>query len=273
MTKVLKSIELRKKLEEELIEKISNMGERPTLAIIRLGEKDEDLSYEKGLLKTSKKLSIPVDVHKMPEEAKTEEIIDLIRKLNADSRVKGILIFRPLPKNIDEKLIELAIDPKKDLDCINPINKAKLYDGDVSGFMPLSPKAAVELLEYYGYDLSKNALIINRSQVVGRPLAMLLLNRNATVTIAHSKTRNLKELTKKADYIFTAMGSKKSLDKSYFTEDSIIIDLTIGIDENGKLCGDLNQEDIKEFVKAYTPVPGGVGSLTNLLLIEAMING
>lgn len=272
MTKILTSKDLRKRLKEKLLEKIENLNEKPVLAIIRLGQRPEDLSYEKGLTKTAKELSIPVDIYKLEVQTKTSQLISLIEKLNEDKKVKGILIFRPLPKHIDEKEVALAISPKKDLDCINPINKAKIYDGDVNGFIPLSPKAAVMLMEDYGYNLAKRALIINRSQVVGKPLAMLLLNRNATVTIAHSKTENIKELIKKSDYVFTAMGKMKSLDRSFFTEKSIIIDLSIGIDENGKLCGDIDQEDVNDFVQAYTPVPGGVGSLTNLLLLESLIH-
>lgn len=272
MTKILTSKDLRKRLKEKLLEKIENLNEKPVLAIIRLGQRPEDLSYEKGLTKTAKELSIPVDIYKLEVQTKTSQLISLIEKLNEDKKVKGILIFRPLPKLIDEKEVALAISPQKDLDCINPINKAKIYDGDVNGFIPLSPKAAVMLMEDYGYNLAKRALIINRSQVVGKPLAMLLLNRNATVTIAHSKTENIKELIKKSDYVFTAMGKMKSLDRSFFTEKSIIIDLSIGIDENGKLCGDVAQEDVNDFVQAYTPVPGGVGSLTNLLLLESLIH-
>lgn len=272
MTKILTSKDLRKRLKEKLLEKIENLNEKPVLAIIRLGQRPEDLSYEKGLTKTAKELSIPVDIYKLEVQTKTSQLISLIEKLNEDKKVKGILIFRPLPKHIDEKEVALAISLQKDLDCINPINKAKIYDGDVNGFIPLSPKAAVMLMEDYGYNLAKRALIINRSQVVGKPLAMLLLNRNATVTIAHSKTENIKELIKKSDYVFTAMGKMKSLDRSFFTEKSIIIDLSIGIDENGKLCGDTDQEDVNDFVQAYTPVPGGVGSLTNLLLLESLIH-
>lgn len=272
MTKILTSKDLRKRLKEKLLEKIENLNEKPVLAIIRLGQRPEDLSYEKGLTKTAKELSIPVDIYKLEVQTKTSQLISLIEKLNEDKKVKGILIFRPLPKHIDEKEVALATSPQKDLDCINPINKAKIYDGDVNGFIPLSPKAAVMLMEDYGYNLAKRALIINRSQVVGKPLAMLLLNRNATVTIAHSKTENIKELIKKSDYVFTAMGKMKSLDRSFFTEKSIIIDLSIGIDENGKLCGDTDQEDVNDFVQAYTPVPGGVGSLTNLLLLESLIH-
>ena len=196
MTKILTSKDLRKRLKEKLLEKIENLNEKPVLAIIRLGQRPEDLSYEKGLTKTAKELSIPVDIYKLEVQTKTSQLISLIKKLNEDKKVKGILIFRPLPKHIDEKEVALAISPQKHLDCINPINKAKIYDGDVNGFIPLSPKAAVMLMEDYGYNLAKRALIINRSQVVGKPLAMLLLNRNATVTIAHSKTENIKELIK-----------------------------------------------------------------------------
>lgn len=141
----------------------------------------------------------------------------------------------------------------------------------MSGFISNSPKAAIKLMEYYGYNLNKRVLIINRTEVIGKSLLMLLLEKNATVTIAHSSTKDLKELTKASDYIFTAMGKIKFLDKSFFKEDAVIVDMSIGVDEKGKLAGDLNEESIFGYVKAYTPVPGGVGPITNLLLLESML--
>lgn len=270
MTEILKSKAYKEKLIGDLKEKIKNLKRKPCLAIIRIGEKADDISYERGLKKTAGDLGIEIRVTKFLVDSTTEDVLTEIKKLNEDDSVSGILIFRPFPTSFDKEKIENAIDPKKDCDCISPINKAKIYDGDVSGFIPASPLAAVRLMESYGYKLDGKALVINRSQVVGRPLAMLLLDRNATVAIAHSKTKNLKALCKNADYIFTAMGGKNNLDRSYFTEDSIICDLSIGLDENGKLCGDLIKEEVDGFVKAYTPVPGGVGNLTNLLLLESI---
>lgn len=271
MTKVLKSSELKSKLKKEISEKLKKMEEIPSLAIIRVGKKEEDLSYEKSIIKAAKEVGIDVEIFVFDNLVETNKILSLIKKLNTNKKVKGILVFKPLPKNINEKEIEKTIDPKKDVDCINPINKSKIFEGDMSGFISNAPKAAIELMEHYGYSLNKKVLIINRSEVIGKPLLMLLLKKDATVTIAHSNTKNLKELTKSSDYVFTAIGKTKCLDKSFFTKESVIIDMGISIDENGKISGDLDTKSIFGYVKAYTPVPGGIGPITNLLLLKSIL--
>lgn len=271
MTKVLKSKEQIEKIKDNIKKVTKNMEEEPIVAIIRVGEKPDDISYEKGIIKKAKELGIGIQIFKFDETENTEVIVERIRGLNDDDKVKGILVFKPLPNTIDEKQIDEAISYKKDIDCISPISKSRLFDGDVTGFIPNAPKAAIRILEYYGYDLVKNCLIINRTSVVGKSLLMLLLDKNATVTIAHSKTKNLKELTKFADYIFTATGKKRLLDKSFFKEDAVVIDMGISIDENGKLVGDLDTEGIEGYIKAYTPVPGGIGALTSILLLESAV--
>lgn len=271
MTKVLKSKELIEKIKDNIKKVTKNIKEEPIVAIIRVGKKPDDISYEKGITKKAKELGIGIQIFKFDEKESTEVIAKRIRRLNDDEKVKGILVFKPLPNTIDEKQIDEAISYKKDIDCISPISKSMLFDGDVTGFIPNAPKAAIRILEYYGYDLSKNCLIINRTSVVGKPLLMLLLDKNATVTIAHSKTKNLKELTKSADYIFTATGKKRLLDKSFFKEDAVVIDMGIAIDENGKLVGDLDTEGIEGTIEAYTPVPGGIGALTSILLLESAV--
>lgn len=271
MTKVLKSKEQIEKIKDNIKKVTKNMEEEPIVAIIRVGEKPDDISYENGITKKAKELGICIQIFKFDETENTEVIVERIRRLNDDEKVKGILVFKPLPNTIDEKQIDEAISYKKDIDCISPISKSRLSDGDVTGFIPNAPKAAIRILEYYGYDLAKNCLIINRTSVVGKPLLMLLLDKNATVTIAHSKTKNLKELTKSADYIFTATGKKRIFDKSFFKKDAVVIDMGIAIDENGKLVGDLDTEGIKGYIKAYTPVPGGIGALTSILLLESAV--
>ncbi|MBL7574850.1 methylenetetrahydrofolate dehydrogenase (NADP+) / methenyltetrahydrofolate cyclohydrolase [Peptoniphilus asaccharolyticus DSM 20463] len=265
MTKILYS----KPLYEE---KLKNLKKYSTanskLAILRLEKNFGNSAYLKGLTSTANKVDLEVVViDTTPENAYSD-----LQKLNEDDSVTGILIFRPIPDGVDEDELDRLISPEKDVDCMNPINKAKLYSGDTSGFIPLAPKASIELLDYYGIDVeSKNCLIINHSNVVGKPLAMLLLNRFATVEIAHIKTKNLREHSLRADIIFTAVGESEFLDSSYFSEDAIVIDIAITRNEDGRFTGDLNSADIQDKIKAYSPVPNGVGGLTNLLLIESVI--
>lgn len=272
MTDVLNGKELSEVICKEIKRKLRKLDYKPKLAIIRLGEEEADISYEKGLKASAKKVGIDICVYKYSKKISTEDLIEVIEKLNKDSSVNGILIFRPLPKHIDENRVNLTIDAKKDVDCMSPLNKAKIYDGDITGFIPLSPKAAIMLLEYYNYRLtSKNVVIINRTKVVGRPLTMILLNRDATVTITHSKSKELKNHTKYADFVFTAMGLSSYLDKSYFKKGAVVVDMGFSIDKNGKVSGDLDVESNKGYLEAYTPVPGGVGMITNLLLLESMV--
>lgn len=268
MTKILSSKDLYNEKLESLKNKISNLKSIPKLAVLKVEDNIGNKAYLSGIEKTASKIGVDIQV----VDTNANDIFDELEKLNNDSSVNGILIFRPIPEEIDEDRLNNLIDPKKDVDCMNPINKSKVYSGDFSGFIPLAPKSAMEILNYYGIDVeSKNCLIINHSNVVGKPLAMLLLDKFATVEIAHIKTENLKEHTQKADIVFTAIGKSQFLDNSYFNENSIIIDIGISRSSEGKLTGDLNIPSLDGNVQAYTPVPNGVGSLTNLLLLESII--
>lgn len=272
MTKILSSKKFADNLIEKIKEEIDKFKIDAKLSIIRFGNDQADLAYEKGIKRSAEKTKIKVDVNELDENESQENLLKLIDKLNKDETVGGILVYRPLPDHIDTKIIDQAIDPKKDIDCMNPINKAKVYSGQLDGFIPLAPLAAVKLLEFYGYDLeSKDCLIINHSDVVGKPLAMLLLANWASVSICHVKTKDLKSYTKKADIIFTAMGKAEMLDKSYFSKNSTIIDIGLSKNDQGKLAGDLDEKDVTDYVEAYSPVPGGVGSITNLLLLKNVL--
>lgn len=200
-------------------------------------------------------------------------MVEIIERLNKDDFISGILVFRPLPKHIDEEVIRNVISPKKDIDCMNPINLEKIFEGDMTGFAPCTPKAAVEILLHNNVSLEgKNVVIINRSMVVGKPLAMMLLEENATVTICHSRTKDLHKVTSNADIVMTALGRPKYFDKKYFKEESIVIDIGISEDENGKISGDIDFEDVKDYVKMITPVPNGVGSITTSILLKQTVN-
>ncbi|MBM7550708.1 bifunctional 5,10-methylenetetrahydrofolate dehydrogenase/5,10-methenyltetrahydrofolate cyclohydrolase [Peptoniphilus gorbachii] len=273
MTKVLYAKDYVDKKNKELIEKVKNLKSKPIISIIRVGNDYGSLAYEKGIKKTAEKIGVQVDSNEFSKDSSEEEVIERIKKLNEDKKIGGILIFRPLPENFNEEKISLALDPKKDIDCMHPVNMAKVFSGDVSGFTPLAPKASYELLKFYGYDLKgKETVIINHSNVVGKPLAMFLLKDLATVTICHVGTRDLKKHTKSADIIFTAMGRAESLDDTYFNEDAIVIDIGTSKNKEGKYKGDLDEKSVDGKISAYSPVPGGIGSITNLLLIENVVN-
>lgn len=273
MTKILYAKDYVEKKSKELIEKVKNLKEEAIISTIRIGNDYGSLAYEKGIKKTAEKIGVQVFSNEFPKDASEEEVIERIKELNEDKKIGGILIFRPLPENFNEEKISLALDPKKDIDCMHPVNMAKVFSGDVSGFTPLAPKASYELLKFYGYDLKgKDTVIINHSNVVGKPLAMFLLKDLATVTICHVGTRDLKKYTKSADIIFTAMGRAESLDDTYFNEDAIVIDIGTSKNKEGKYKGDLDEKTVDGKIKAYSPVPGGIGSITNLLLIENVIN-
>lgn len=273
MTKILYAKDYVEKKSKELIEKVKNLKEEAIISTIRIGDDYGSLAYEKGIKKTAEKIGVQVFSNEFPKDASEEEVIERIKKLNEDKKIGGILIFRPLPENFNEEKISLALDPKKDIDCMHPVNMAKVFSGDVSGFTPLAPKASYELLKFYGYDLKgKDTVIINHSNVVGKPLAMFLLKDLATVTICHVGTRDLKKHTKSADIIFTAMGRAESLDDTYFNEDAIVIDIGTSKNKEGKYKGDLDEKSVDGKISAYSPVPGGIGSITNLLLIENVIN-
>ncbi|MDU7115220.1 MAG: bifunctional 5,10-methylenetetrahydrofolate dehydrogenase/5,10-methenyltetrahydrofolate cyclohydrolase [Peptoniphilus harei] len=273
MTKILYAKDYVDKKSKELIEKVKSLKEEAIISTIRIGDDYGSLAYEKGIKKTAEKIGVQVFSNEFPKDASEEEVIERIKKLNEDKKIGGILIFRPLPENFNEEKISLALDPKKDIDCMHPVNMAKVFSGDVSGFTPLAPKASYELLKFYGYDLKgKDTVIINHSNVVGKPLAMFLLKDLATVTICHVGTRDLKKHTKSADIIFTAMGRAESLDDTYFNEDAIVIDIGTSKNKEGKYKGDLDEKSVDGKISAYSPVPGGIGSITNLLLIENVIN-
>lgn len=273
MTKILYAKDYVEKKTGDLIEKTKKLRNKPIISIIRVGEDYGSLAYLKGIKKSAEKLGVHVDVNEFKEDVSQDEILNCLKDLNQDKTVGGILVFRPLPDSIDEDVISLALDPKKDIDCMNPINRAKVYSGHLDGFIPLAPKAAHELLEFYDYDLEgKDVVIINHSNVVGKPLAMILLNEFATVTVCHVGTRDLRKHTKAADIIFTAMGRAEVLDETYFNEDAVVIDIGTSKNKEGKYRGDLDEEAVDGKIGAYSPVPGGIGNITNLLLLENVIN-
>ncbi|WP_434303593.1 bifunctional 5,10-methylenetetrahydrofolate dehydrogenase/5,10-methenyltetrahydrofolate cyclohydrolase [Clostridium botulinum] len=275
MTKILYGNEVALKIKEDLKLRIDKLKEKniiPKLAILRMGNKQDDIAYERSIIKSCEKLNIETKVEELKEDILEEDFLKLMERLNNEKDIHGILVFRPYPKHLNENIINSSISLNKDVDCMHPLNLERIFEGDLDGFMPCTPEAVIEMLKYYDIDLKgKNIVIINRSMVVGKPLSMMALSHNATVTICHSKTIDLQSITKKADIVVTAIGKAKLIKEEYFNEDSIVIDVSINVDENGKLCGDVDFENVKEKVGVITPVPKGVGSVTTTLLLKHIV--
>lgn len=275
MAEILKGNVVATQIKEKMkkdIEELAKHSKVPTLAIVRLGDNPGDISYEKSIIKNCDKIGIESKVFERDAEIKTEELIKLIEDLNEDDNISGILVFRPLPKHIDEEIIRNTISPLKDVDCMHPLNLERIFEGDMDGFAPCTPKAAMEILKHYDIPLEgKNVVVVNRSMVVGKPLAMMLLKENATVTICHSRTQSLEDMTNKADVVVVALGKAKFFGEKYFNENSIVIDVGVSLDENGKLSGDADYEKLSPIVDKITPVPGGVGSVTTSILLSQVV--
>ena len=267
----LRGMPVTKAMTENLeveIQKLKEEGIEPKLSIIRVGNREDDLSYERGVEKRFKSVGALVETKELPETVSQEELEQCIEEVNKDDRVHGLLLFRPLPHHLNEERIKLLMAEEKDVDCLTTANDAHVFSGDKKGYAPCTPQAVMELLEFYNIDLTgKKVVIIGRSMVVGKPLAMLMLAQNATVTICHTKTKNLKEECKRADILIAAAGVPKLVTEEYVGEGQIIIDVGIHMVED-KLCGDVDYEAVAEKTTAITPVPGGVGCVTTAVLLK-----
>ena len=256
-------------------------GVVPTLGIIRLGENPSDLSYEKGATKRAEEVGVAVKNYILPETATKEEVLAVIDEVNADASVHGVLMFRPLPKHLkaDQDEICNRLAPCKDVDSMTHMSNAGVFEGQALGFAPCTPSACMEILDYYGIDCKgKNAVVIGRSLVVGKPAAMMLMGKNATVTICHTKTVNTAEICKNADIIVSAAGVLNSLTADYVRPGQVVIDVSMNwnpekITAKGKggMSGDCVFEEVEPIVEAITPVPGGVGAVTTSVLMKHVV--
>ncbi|WP_028829321.1 bifunctional 5,10-methylenetetrahydrofolate dehydrogenase/5,10-methenyltetrahydrofolate cyclohydrolase [Proteocatella sphenisci] len=264
-------------MQEMLSEKSHELRKRgiiPKLCIIRVGEKADDIAYETGAMKKMAATGIEVDHVRLDLECTQEELEEVMKEKNIDETVHGILMLRPLPLHFDEKRITQMVSPQKDVDCMNPATLAGILELSQESKTPCTPQAVIELLRYYNVEMAgKRVAVIGRSSVIGKPVALLLLNENATVTICHSKTKDMKAIVKEADIVVSAMGRAKMIDSSYIKEGATIIDVGMNTDENGKLCGDVDFESAKSIAGAISPVPGGVGSVTTTILAKNLLSG
>lgn len=269
----LKGAEVSAKIKEQVQEMVKGLeGKAPQLAIVRVGEKPDDLSYERGAMKKMEAFGLKARSCAFDEDISDEEFKEAFRKINDDPEVSGILLLRPLPKQIREADIEKMIDPHKDLDGISPVNIAKVFAGDTTGFAPCTAEAVVEVLKANQIPIAgKRAVIVGRSMVVGKPLAMLLMKENATVTVCHTKTADLPGTCRMGEILVAAAGRAKMLDGSYVGDGAVVIDVGINVDDSGKLCGDVDFDSIGGKASMATPVPGGVGAVTTAVLARHLV--
>lgn len=259
-------------IKEYVSKELETLSFVPKLAIVRVGENPDDMSYERGATKKLKSFGLDVASYVFPQDISDEDFKKAFKDINEDDEVTGILLLRPLPRTINEKDIENMIDPKKDLDGISPINIAKVFAGDTSGFSPCTAEAVIEVLKAYDIELtSKRVTVVGRSMVVGKPVSMLLLKENATVTMTHTRTVDLKKTCSDAEIVVAAAGRAKMLNSDYCGQDAVMIDVGINVDENGKLCGDVDYATLDGKASAATPVPGGVGTVTTAVLAKHLI--
>ena len=270
---ILKGAEVSAKIKEEVQGLLGRLnGQIPRLAIVRVGEKPDDLSYERGAMKKLASFGLEAQSYAFPEDISNEQFQEEFKKINENPDVTGILLLRPLPKQICQADIENMMDPKKDLDGISPINIAKIFAGDASGFAPCTAEAVVEMLKANHIEIAgKRAVIVGRSMVVGKPLAMLLMKENATVTVCHTRTIDLPGTCQSGEILIAAAGKAKMINGDYVRQEAVVIDVGINVNEEGKLCGDVAYAEVEPIVEAITPVPGGVGSVTTSVLVGHVV--
>lgn len=258
----------------ERVRTLKNKGIDPTLALIRIGENPSDLAYERGAKKRAELLGVAIRQFLLPQNASQEDVLSVMDEVNADRSIHGALLFRPLPKHLNADVIYNRLAPEKDVDSMTNLSNAGVFMGQKNlGFAPCTPEACMQILSHYGIELrGKHAVVIGRSMVVGKPLAMLLLQKDATVTICHTKTVGLAEICRNADIIITAAGAIGSLHRGFVRSGQIVIDVSINAASDGSICGDAVLEEVEPIVEAITPVPGGVGTVTTSILMKHVID-
>ena len=275
MAKQLLGKEVTAALNERIkadVAKLNEKGIKPTLGIIRVGERPDDLSYERGATKRCETLGVEYKKYLLPADVSQEELLKVIDEVNNDDNIHGVLMFRPLPKHIDQTAVENALCAEKDVDCQTDASLGGVFTGKKVGFPPCTPQACMEILDHYGIDCTgKKAVVIGRSLVVGKPAAMMLIKKNATVTVCHTRTVDMPSVTREADIVVVAAGRAGVVGAEYVSEGQIIIDVGINVNAEGKLCGDVDYAAVEPIVEAITPVPGGVGSVTTSVLVGHVV--
>ena len=276
MAEILKGADVVNALNSKMmtdIDTLKNKGITATLAILRVGERADDVSYEKTATKRCETVGVAVKNIVLPEDVEQSELIRNVIELNDDNSVHGILLFRPLPKHLSDEAVRSILKPEKDIDGITDGSLAGVFTGSGNGYAPCTAQACMEILDHFNIDCKgKRAVVIGRSLVVGKPVAMMLMGRNATVTICHTRTVDIPSVARNAEILIVAAGQMEGITKEYFSPGQTVIDVGINWnDEKGKLCGDVKFEDAEPIVAAITPVPGGVGTVTTSVLVSHVV--
>lgn len=247
-------------------------GIKPTLGIIRVGERPDDLSYERGATKRCETLGVECKKYLLPADVSQEELLKVVDEVNKDDNIHGVLMFRPLPKHIDQTVVENALAAEKDVDCQTDASLGGVFTGKKVGFPPCTPQACMEILDHYGIDCTgKKAVVIGRSLVVGKPAAQMLIKKNATVTTCHTRTIDMPSVAREAEILIVAAGRAGVVGAEYVSPGQTVIDVGINVNAEGKLCGDVDYAAVEPIVDAITPVPGGVGSVTTSVLVGHVV--
>lgn len=272
MTTIMKgkdvALDLKEKIKKGVIE-LKEKGKVTTCGFIRVGDMSASIGYENAAIKVLSSLGIECVKFHFDENISQDDFIKELKKIGDDDSVDGFLLLRPLPKHIDDDLVGMTINPKKDIDGVSPYNIGEVFYPKEDSFVPCTAAAVIKMIEFYNLDLTgKSAVVLGRSNVIGKPVSMLLLSKNATVTVCHSKTKDLKEVCKGADILVSAIGKAHFVTKDFVKEGAIVIDVGTNYDENGKVTGDVDFESVSEIASFINPVPGGIGSITTSVLAE-----
>lgn len=275
MAELLKGAPVVAVLNEKLFQETEALKAKnitPMLAIVRVGVRVDDIAYERGAIKRCEGIGVAVQQVTLPGDVSEEKLLCEIETLNRDPLVHGVLLFRPLPNHINDDRVRNALVPTKDVDGITDTSLAGVFTGNDVGFPPCTPQACMEILEHYGIDpKGKRAVVIGRSLVVGKPAAMMLLSKNATITICHTRTENMPSVCREGELLIVSAGRDGIVDKSYLSPDQVVLDVGINVSAGGFLCGDVNFTDAEAIVAAITPVPGGVGTVTTSVLVKHVV--
>ncbi|MEA5083051.1 MAG: bifunctional 5,10-methylenetetrahydrofolate dehydrogenase/5,10-methenyltetrahydrofolate cyclohydrolase [Lachnospiraceae bacterium] len=275
MGQVIKGKPVADAITESLVKDVESLkakGIAPKLKIVRVGAREDDLAYERGALTRMDKCGIIAEVLELPVDIAQADFVKELKAVNDDTTVHGILLFRPLPKQLNMDEIKFVVEPVKDIDCMNPINAAKIFEGDKTGYPPCTSQACVEILDHYGIELQgKKVAVVGRSMVVGKPLAMLLLEKNATVTVCHSRTTDLPAVCRDAEVVVAAVGKAEMVKGDFINEGAVVIDVGINVNADGNLCGDVKFDECVDKASMITPVPAGVGSVTTSVLAKHVV--
>ena len=275
MATLLRGAEVVSALNEKVqtdVRALTARGVVPTLAILRVGEKPDDLAYERGAMKRAETVGVAIRQIELPETVSQEALLSEIAQINANDSIHGCLMLRPLPKHIDDSVVREALLPEKDIDGITQGSLAGVFAGTKRGFPPCTAKACMEMLAYYNIDpAGKNAVVIGRSLVIGKPVAMMLLQKNATVTICHTKTKDMPSVTRRAEILIVAAGKPGVVGAEYVSAGQTVLDVGINFTSEGKMTGDVDFPAVEPIVGAITPVPGGVGTVTTSVLMAHVV--